>query len=309
MDMRDCDPVEGRHFLYKITNTVNGKCYIGVTANPAKRYKQHIQPSRTLDRITNKAAEKYGVENLSYIVIACGELDYISDLEVLAIDTYNTLSPNGYNLSIGGLVNSGFVWSSDAVKAISGVNHRLSSLSEDDVLFIRKSQDLTSSDIAVLFGITTQIVKRIRGGKSYKEIASLDGLAGVGYKAYEQPKGEGAHNSKLSESDVVSIIESVDRSIEWLAKEYYVSTGAIRKILSGATWSHLGLVTTPIKRVRAVSPYKGTTSISREDYLQIIAGSQMSSTEMSKHIGISRSNISRIRNGTINENTRFKGEY
>ena len=98
---------EDLHYLYKITNLVNGKLYIGVTNNPDKRKKQHLTKSRE-GRLVNKAVEKYGKTNFTFEVICIGTKEYIYDLESKAILLYSSDASNGhgYNLCAGGLVNN-----------------------------------------------------------------------------------------------------------------------------------------------------------------------------------------------------------
>lgn len=54
--------------IYKITNTINGKCYIGqTTSNINKRWSQHIYNAKTQSqkcRFLENAIKKYGKENL-----------------------------------------------------------------------------------------------------------------------------------------------------------------------------------------------------------------------------------------------------
>ena len=91
------------HYLYKITNTVNGKMYIGVTKDPKHRKWQHFNHRHpdTMS-VVKYAIDKHGSENFTFEVICIGTKDYILDLEPKAISLYNTLSPNGYNISKGG---------------------------------------------------------------------------------------------------------------------------------------------------------------------------------------------------------------
>ena len=92
------------YYLYKITNLINGKLYIGVTAHPKKRVRQHLFEKPKIGKISliKNAAIKYGGDNFKFEVICIGKKDYIYDLEVKAIKAYSTTSPNGYNIAIGG---------------------------------------------------------------------------------------------------------------------------------------------------------------------------------------------------------------
>lgn len=99
---------ENINYLYKITNLVNGKMYIGVTVTPRKREREHLQENkRNKNPLIKQAIAKYGVENLKFEVICIGDRDYIYDLEAKAIELYGTLAvgsseEGGYNLKPGG---------------------------------------------------------------------------------------------------------------------------------------------------------------------------------------------------------------
>lgn len=94
--------MEDIHYLYKITNLVNGKLYIGVTKNPKHRQLSHFSKG---ERLVNKACEKYGKDNLTFEIICEGSKDYIYDLEVKAIKLYNSdaTTGHGYNICSGGI--------------------------------------------------------------------------------------------------------------------------------------------------------------------------------------------------------------
>jgi group I intron endonuclease len=53
-------------FIYKITNNINQKSYIGKTErNISVRYKEHIRHKNYLDLPLYRAFNKYGIENFS----------------------------------------------------------------------------------------------------------------------------------------------------------------------------------------------------------------------------------------------------
>lgn len=89
--------------LYKITNLLNNKCYIGVTnRNPEERFAEHKKPSSS--SFIGKAIQSDGVENFSFEIILTNiEDDKISSLECEYIKKYNSLLPNGYNADLGGV--------------------------------------------------------------------------------------------------------------------------------------------------------------------------------------------------------------
>ena len=90
--------------LYKITNLINGKLYIGQTTSTiAKRWTGHKTPSSRCKGIA-RAIKKYGKSNFKIEVMATAnnqqELDH---RESYYISLFNTLAPNGYNLTSGGV--------------------------------------------------------------------------------------------------------------------------------------------------------------------------------------------------------------
>lgn len=82
--------------IYKTTNLVNGKNYVGQDMYGNLRY---LGSGKYLVR----AIKKYGKENFTKETIAwCGTKDELDFLERFYIKFFNTKVPNGYNISDGG---------------------------------------------------------------------------------------------------------------------------------------------------------------------------------------------------------------
>lgn len=88
--------------IYKITNMVNGKCYIGKSLDVEKRIYQHKNNINSRPYLQN-AISKYGIDNFTFEVIEdnLSKTEY-GDREIYWIKYYNSMSPNGYNLTSGG---------------------------------------------------------------------------------------------------------------------------------------------------------------------------------------------------------------
>ena len=89
-----------KKYIYKITNIVNNKCYIGQAKNYEKRFKQHISALRKNkheNRFLQFSWNKYGEENFKFEV-----LDYLEDYnnqEKHYIELFNSTDRNcGYNI-------------------------------------------------------------------------------------------------------------------------------------------------------------------------------------------------------------------
>ena len=102
-------------YIYKITNNINNKQYIGQTIKkrPSDRFSQHRYAARHPESekhppYLHKAMAKYGVENFSFEIIEEVENSKLNIREQWWISQLNTLSPNGYNLTIGGEGTQGF---------------------------------------------------------------------------------------------------------------------------------------------------------------------------------------------------------
>jgi len=89
-------------FVYLITNSVNGKRYVGQTSQTlTQRWKDHRTHGHC--RYLHNAIQKYGKEN--FIVEPICEVstrELANELEKEYIERYRTLAPNGYNLELGG---------------------------------------------------------------------------------------------------------------------------------------------------------------------------------------------------------------
>jgi group I intron endonuclease len=100
-------------FIYKITNTKNNKCYIGVTTkkNPNERWVSH---KSSIKRgigcpLLMKAFNKYGEDSFKFeVIIICFDED-VFKFEEEYIKKYNSLSPNGYNVAEGGKSGKNFL--------------------------------------------------------------------------------------------------------------------------------------------------------------------------------------------------------
>jgi group I intron endonuclease len=91
-------------FVYLITNIINGKRYVGQTTNSLEcRWAAH-QKSKNC-RYLYAAINKYGKDNFT-IESICEPptIDLMNEFEAEYIHLYNTLVPNGYNLTEGGRV-------------------------------------------------------------------------------------------------------------------------------------------------------------------------------------------------------------
>ena len=92
--------------IYKITNKVNGKVYIGQSVDIERRWKEHRQRpfnsnSQQYNSPLYRAIRKHGLDNFIFQVIEEGLPSELNDKEIYWINYYNSYL-NGYNLTLGG---------------------------------------------------------------------------------------------------------------------------------------------------------------------------------------------------------------
>ena len=118
IEKSDAHKIKGE--IYKITNLITNKIYIGQTRshylNKGKyrpfgylgRFKSHISESKSIVkskmscRYLNSAFNKYGIENFNCELITNCNIDELDIYERKYISELNTKYPNGYNLTDGG---------------------------------------------------------------------------------------------------------------------------------------------------------------------------------------------------------------
>ena len=100
-------------YIYKITNDINDKVYIGQTSKcrPNDRWSQQKSDSKNLreeDHSTlHLAMHKYGVEKFHFEILEEVDISLLDEREIYWISFYNSKVPNGYNISEGGKVPRG----------------------------------------------------------------------------------------------------------------------------------------------------------------------------------------------------------
>lgn len=90
--------------IYKITNKLNNKVYIGQSKNIEHRWKVHLSRYKTGRNEHLKlyqSMKKYGIENFKFEVICECKEEELDKLEILYIEKYNSYL-KGYNCTAGG---------------------------------------------------------------------------------------------------------------------------------------------------------------------------------------------------------------
>lgn len=91
-------------YIYKITNTLNGKSYIGKTERDIylrfSEHKAEAKANRAINRPLYRAINKYGID--SFTIELLEETNDAEEREIYWIEFFGTYSKNGYNATLGG---------------------------------------------------------------------------------------------------------------------------------------------------------------------------------------------------------------
>ena len=107
-------------YVYKITNQINNKSYIGISIHePEKgRIRDHLSGHGNL--IISRAVKKYGSEVFTYEILKSNIFpELLPDFEIAYIKKHKTIVPLGYNLTLGGEGTLGFKHSDESKQKMS----------------------------------------------------------------------------------------------------------------------------------------------------------------------------------------------
>lgn len=210
-------------YIYKITNKLNGKIYIGKHASKRKNYWGS-------GKIIKLAIKKHGKENfIKEVIEYCTNKNELSSREIYWIKYFDSTNKLiGYNITNGGdgndTINNGF-WLG---KKLSDEHKKNISLHHADM----------KGDKNPMFGKThndsvKENLRKLKTGLKY----SIE----TKQKQSEKTKGNKNPNSKLTDDIVLNIRKEYNEGekTETLAKKYKVNKPCIWKIVHNYTWKHL----------------------------------------------------------------------
>ena len=148
-------------YIYKITNKINNKCYIGQTNNYKSRFKDHKgMYDNKSGKILCRAFKKYGIDNFKFEVIDYGA-NY-NELEIYYIKYYNSIN-HGYNISPGGE-------NPPIKKGENGSNAKHTQKEIDRLKDDLKNTDKSFEDLAIEYKYKNKCtVQRINSGESWRD--------------------------------------------------------------------------------------------------------------------------------------------
>lgn len=272
--------------IYKITNKINGKIYIGQSVDPEYRFRKHKEASkrnRTYECILYDAMAKYGVENFEMEIIE-KDIENYNEREIYWIKQLNSLRPNGYNIAAGG----------DWYPHQTGIHHHSATIkTQEDLLSICEELQfgtLTQEEIGILFNVSQEIVSYINIGKFYR----LEG--------YDYP----LRKTFLSQEEVYNLQQDLihtDLSYQEIADKYNISKVQVKTICYGKSWYNENYK----------YPLRENNNFNSKDNLDIVEQIRVALLntkdtfgDIAQQYGCSKTTVSRINNGTIDKNANYQ---
>lgn len=144
--------------IYKITNLINGKCYIGQSVNIKQRWRDHrsraiSKGSEGFESYFYRSIRKYGLENFSFEILEECSKEQLNEKEQFYIAKYHSNQESfGYNLTEGG-------------DSVGGKAKKLSDEELQSIIYDLKNTLLSQAEIGQKYHIAQTTVSGINRGE------------------------------------------------------------------------------------------------------------------------------------------------
>jgi group I intron endonuclease len=211
---------ENKAYIYKITNVVNGKVYIGETIRHYKdRWRQHkaFHLSSYSCPILKQAFMKYGIDNFKFEVIQECSFDERFELEKKYIEEYNSVAPKGYNFLPGGQ-GGGFLGKTHSDKTKEKISAAGKKFNEENPGYYEtyREKHIEATKAA---GIS----ERMKNSEKFQKAVAEGRVGGAGNPPSEETKEKTRQSvlnyySKLSEEKGIKHAVNIEKHRQVMAK-------------------------------------------------------------------------------------------
>lgn len=201
--------------IYKFTNKINNKNYIGqTTCKLQDRIDKHLKDSKTDNLYFHKALKKYGINNFNIEILEDKiPLSILDEREIYWIKFYDSYytSGKGYNLTKGGK------WSTSQQLVCGSA--------EEEIKNLIANSNLTFQQIATEFGVSLTCISDINRGRTFYE-------SSLTYPIRKTPDRTKL-NSQLVNKIIDLLINKTELSIEDIGLTLQISPYTIGEINRG----------------------------------------------------------------------------
>lgn len=249
--------------IYRVTNLINGKVYIGQTRQGLSiRKAHHIRDYNNKSHesiVLYKAFRKYGLESFKWEAIdTAGDITELNEKEIEWIEIHGANKGKGYNMTSGGQGVRGYVVTEDGIQrrkdvfnrmwanghaatVQSGEAHSRAIFTNDQVREIVQhliKRDLTEEQLAIKYNVSKQNIYSIKNRNSYKyQIGDEDVI-----KMNERREGEYKRIKEITKEQVLQmkdlLLNTSIPSIE-IYSMYDITHGQFNNILYHSEFSSL----------------------------------------------------------------------
>jgi group I intron endonuclease len=193
-------------YIYKITNTVNNKCYIGVTTatNPNERWRNHKSAIRANIGcpFLQTAFKKHGEDAFKFeVLIICFDED-VFKFENDYIVKYNSMIPNGYNAAEGGIRRPTFLGKTHTDETKKIMSEKSKEHNANQEVRDRARQN------AIQFNATHNIGELMKKSEKWKK-ALAEGRIGAHSKTEEGKKKISEGLKEYYKNNTVNLIKQI----------------------------------------------------------------------------------------------------
>lgn len=231
--------VEEKKHIYKITNKINGKIYIGQSINPKNRFNAHMKKQSSSKSIS-KDVDKYGSDNFLLEIIEENVKDF-KESEKYWIKYYKDNGYDMYNVTKGG----------EEPPTFYGESHPHSIYSDKqllEVIRLLKETNYNAIKIGYITNTNRDFVNKINVGKR-----PIDGVI--------YPIRTESHFDKIAKL-IINDLKNTNIRQREIAKKYGVARSMVTMINIGEN-RHDANLEYPIRKERV-------TSITQEEKCEII---------------------------------------
>jgi len=211
--------------IYKATNKIDGKCYIGQTVKSLKhRIQRHIQRCKSNGNFYfHNALRKYGFDNFQWeILCECESKEEMDEMEFHYIKQYDSYN-NGYNMTWGGDKGT-WGW-----KPSKETKQKMSEAKKDYIPWNKSKTNCYSEE-------TKKKMSESQKGKvRYSKMKEKDIRKVLNLYFIEKPKIKGVGEVRRNGKKM-----SYKRALALkIHEKYNVTVKCIEKIIDGETWNNV----------------------------------------------------------------------
>lgn len=262
--------------IYKYTNKLNGKIYIGQTSSSLSiRDKKHLSQIED-NTYFHRALKKYGRENFDLEIVEDNILlEEIDEKEIYWIKKLNSYykTGQGYNMTKGGK------WSTSTQKIVH----------DEEVKDLILNTELTFQEIADLFQVSLSCISDINTGRTFFDNS-------INYpmrETYSRP----IITEKVLE-EIIFLLSTTDLSYEEIASRVGVKSYTVGNINRGSSAKCPTELDYPIRKGIKKNTYQNI--LSQEDVIKIVYDllfTNINQTDIGKQYGVAKNTINDISRG------------